>query len=329
MKTRQKMIIDCDPGVDDAIAILLALASPEIDLLGISCVTGNKELSLTALNALRICALADRSDIPVHAGCARPIMGPYHRKWPSVHGADGLCDLDLPGTPGTLADGHAVDFIIRSIMESPGQVSLCPIGPLTNIAMAIVKEPRIVPLIHSIVFMGGAAFCPGNSNPRAEFNFIVDPEAAEIVMSAGAPLVMFGLDVTRKAMILEEHIAALERAGTAASEAIGAMLRAYGSSDPCLHDPCAVLYHIAPHLFSGVEAHVQVLRHPLEARGSVVAAVSERHLDGRQPNCMVMVDCDANEIFRLLVARLSVAQGEEAYLDRRSPLEAGFRTGGP
>ncbi len=305
MKDRQKIILDCDPGVDDAIAILLALASPEIDLVGISCVTGNKELSLTAPNALRICALADRSDIPVLAGCSRPIMGPYHRKWPSVHGADGLCDLDLPGVPGTLADEHAVDFIIRQIMASPGQISLCPIGPMTNIAMAIVKEPRIVPHIRSIVFMGGAAFCPGNSSPRAEFNFIVDPEAAEIVMSAGAPLIMFGLDVTRKAVIFEEHIAALERAGTAASGAIGAMLRAYGGSDPCLHDPCAVLYYIAPHLFSGVGAHVQVLQHPVEARGSVVAAVSERHLDGRKPNCMVMTDCNTEEIFRLVANRLS------------------------
>lgn len=305
MSERHTIILDCDPGVDDAIAILLALACPEIELLGITCVTGNKDLSFTARNALRICALAGRSDIPVHAGCARPLMGPFQRKWPSVHGSDGLCDLDLPGTPGVLADEHGVDFIIRQVMARPGEISLCTIGPMTNIALAILKAPAIADNIRSIVFMGGAAFGPGNTSPRAEFNFIVDPEAAEIVMSAGIPLVMLGLDVTRKAQIQERHIATLEAGETVASKAIGAMLRAYGSSDPCLHDPCAVLYYIAPDLFSGVPAHVQVLRDPPEARGSVVAAVSARHLDGRRTNCFVMTDCEAEELFELLTARLS------------------------
>lgn len=305
MQDRQRIILDCDPGVDDAIAILLALASPEIDLLGITCVTGNKDISLTAPNALRICALADRSDIPVHAGCSRPIMGPYQRKWPSVHGNDGLCDLDLPGTPGTLASEHGVDFIIRQVLSAPGEISLCVIGPMTNIALAIVKAPEIVPHVRSIVFMGGAAFCPGNTSPRAEFNFIVDPEAAEIVMSAGIPLVMLGLDVTRKVQIQEKHIVALEHAGSVAATTVGALLRAYGSNDPCLHDPCAVLYYVAPELFSGVEAHVQVLHHPPEARGSTVAAVSKRHLDGRKANCLVVTDCKAEELFGLLTNRLS------------------------
>jgi len=302
---RHRIILDCDPGVDDAIAILLALASPEIDLLGITCVTGNTDLALTARNALRICALADRADVPVHAGCARPLMGPYRRKWPSVHGSDGMCDLELPGVPGTLAGEHAVDFIIRQVRSSPGEISLCAIGPMTNVALAIVKAPEIVTHIRSIVFMGGAAFCPGNSSPRAEFNFIVDPEAAEIVMSAGIPLVMFGLDVTGKAQIEERHIAVLEHSGAVGATAIAAMLRAYGSSDPCLHDPCAVLYYLAPELFFGVEAHVQVLSSPPEARGSVVAAVSERHRDGRKANCLVMTDCKAEALLELLNRRLA------------------------
>jgi purine nucleosidase len=305
VQAQHRIILDCDPGVDDAIAILLALACPEIELLGITCVTGNKDLSFTARNALRICAVAARADVPVHGGCARPLMGPYRRKWPSVHGTDGLCDLDLPGRPGSLAAEHAVDFIIRQVLSAPGEISLCVIGPMTNIAVAIVKEPEIVRHIRSIVFMGGAAFCGGNSSARAEFNFIVDPEAAEIVMSAGIPLVMLGLDVTRNARIQEKHIAALERGGTAVSESVGAMLRAYGSNDPCLHDPCAVLYYVAPQLFSGVEAHVQVLSQPPEARGSVVAAVSERHLDGRTANCLVVTDCRTEELFRLLTDRLS------------------------
>ncbi len=304
MQARHRIILDCDPGVDDAIAILLALACPEIELLGITCVTGNKDLSFTANNALRICALADRSDVPVYAGCTRPLMGPYQRKWPSVHGTDGLCDLDLPGKPGVLIEEHAVDFIIRQVLAAPGEVSLCVIGPMTNIALAIVKAPHIAPLIRSVVFMGGAAFCPGNSGPLAEFNILVDPEAAEIVMSSGIPLVMLGLDVTQKVRIGEPHIAALEQAGTDAAVAIGAMLRAYGSNDPCLHDPCAILYYIAPDLFSGVEAHVRVLANPPEARGATVAAVSERHRDGCPTNCLVVTDCDAEQLLRILVGRM-------------------------
>ncbi|HTV69827.1 MAG TPA: nucleoside hydrolase [Rhizobiaceae bacterium] len=305
MPFRHRIILDCDPGVDDAIAILLALASPEIDLVGITAVTGNKDLPLTARNALRICAIAGRQDVPVHAGSLRPLMGPYRRKWQSVHGEDGLCDLDLPGTPGALATEHAVDFIIRQVLAAPGEISLCAIGPMTNIALAILKQPEIVPAVRSIVFMGGAAFCPGNSTPRAEFNFVVDPEAAEIVLSAGIPLVMLGLDVTQKAKIEESHVAAFENGGSNASAAIGAMLRAYGSNDPCLHDPCAILYYLTPEQFSGVEAHVQVLQHPAEARGSVVAAVSERHRDGRATNCQVVTDCQVQPLFALLLQRLA------------------------
>lgn len=306
VQPRHRIILDCDPGVDDAIAILVALASPEIDLLGITCVAGNIDLDHTARNALRVCALADRADIPVLAGCARSLLDRYRRKWPSVHGSDGLCDLALPGTPGELAGEHAVDFIVREVLAAPGEVSLCVIGPMTNIALAIVKAPEIVAAIRSIVFMGGAAFCPGNSTPRAEFNFLVDPEAADIVLSAGIPMVMLGLDVTGKARIEERHVAAIETAGTPATAAVGAMLRAYGSSDPCLHDPCAVLYFVAPELFSGVDAHVQVLPGPAEARGSVVAAVSLRHLDGRPTNCRVLTDCRSEDLFVQLTERLAL-----------------------
>jgi purine nucleosidase len=306
VRPRHRIILDCDPGVDDAIAILTALASPEIDLVGITCVAGNTGLDHTARNALRICALAGRTDMPVHAGCARSLLDRYRRKWPSVHGSDGLCDLDLPGTPGRLAGEHAVDFIIREVLAAPGEMSLCVIGPMTNVALAIVKAPEIAAAIRSIVFMGGAAFCPGNSTPRAEFNFFVDPEAADIVLRAGIPMVMLGLDVTGKARIEERHVAAIETAGTAVAAAVGAMLRAYGSADPCLHDPCAVLYYVAPELFSGVDAHVQVLPGPAEARGSVVAAVSQRHLDGRSANCLVLTDCRAEDLFAQLADRLAL-----------------------
>ena len=299
------MILDCDPGVDDAIAILLALASPEIELVGITCVAGNKGLALTARNALRVCAIAVRPDVPVYAGSPRSLLDRYRSKWPSVHGDDGLCDLDLPGEPGTLQSMHAVDFIIEQVLASPGAISLCATGPMTNIALAILKVPEIVGHIRSIVFMGGAAFVPGNSTPRAEFNFVVDPEAAQIVLSAGIPLVMFGLDVTSKVRIREEHVTALERAGSPPALAAAAMLRAYGSNDPCLHDPCAVLHFIAPALFTSIEARVDVLLDPPAARGSVVAAVTPRHRDGREANCSVTTDCKVDAVLRTVVDRLA------------------------
>lgn len=302
--TKHRIILDCDPGVDDAIAILLALASPdEVELAGLTTVAGNVPLAQTTRNALRIRALAGRPDIPVHAGCARPIL-PSGREPAGVHGGDGLGDVDLPHDGAAAQPLHAVDFIIDSVRSAPGSVTLCPIGPMTNVALALLKAPDIAPSIRRIVLMGGAAFCPGNSTPEAEFNVWFDPHAAEVVFSAGVPTVMFGLDVTRQARMDGGRLAALaDGAGPVLSAAVAMMTR-YGQGDACLHDPCVIAHLIDPSLFDGVDARVSVDCTSAIGLGRTVAAVSERHREGRAANCRVMTRVDPQRLFSLLEDRL-------------------------
>jgi purine nucleosidase len=299
-----KIIIDCDPGVDDALALLLSVASPEeIDLVGITCVAGNVPLAQTYLNARRLCLLVGREDMPVLAGCARPIMravGPIA----TVHGSDGLGNIGLaaPEAPSK-AGPHAVDFIIEQVKRAPGELILCPIGPMTNIALALVKAPEIAPLIKRIVFMGGAAFCQGNVTPTAEFNFYVDPHAARIVMDSGIPLVMFGLDVTHKVVVTPDWVDRLGAAGKC-GEAAAAMLRQYGLGDRHLHDPCVVAWLIDETLFSGSEAHLSVVAEDSPRDGQIVARVKPRHLIDAAPNGTVMTEVDGERFFALLLERI-------------------------
>jgi purine nucleosidase len=304
MPAPRRIIIDCDPGVDDAVAILLAFASPEaVEVAAITTVIGNVSLVQTTANALRVRDLAGRADIPVHAGCARPIMAPVERKL-SVHGGDGLGDIGLPPPAASVAADHAVDALIDRIRAEPGGITLCPIGPTTNIAMALIKAPDIAPLIREIVFMGGAAFRPGNSTPAAEFNFMIDPHAAQIMLTAGVPLTMFGLDVTGQATIAPAWMDRVDaRAGPIARAAI-AMMRSYGFGDPCLHDPCVIAHLIDPSLFEGVDAWVEVECAAPLARGQSIAAVKERHRGGRAPNCRVITTLDNDRLFALLEERL-------------------------
>ena len=300
----RRIIIDCDPGVDDAVALLLAFAAPEaVEVAAITTVIGNVVLAQTTANALRIRDLAGRSDLPVHAGCPRPIMAPVERK-ASVHGGDGLGDIGLPPPASGVEAEHAVDAIIRVVRENPGAITLCPIGPMTNIAMALIKAPDIAPLIREIVFMGGAAFRPGNSTPAAEFNFMIDPHAAQIMLTAGVPMVMFGLDVTAQAVITQDWMAQVEiKAGPIGRAAI-AMMRAYGHGDPCLHDPCVIAHLIDPGLFDGVDAWVEVECTAPLTRGQSIAAVQARHRGGHAPNCRVITTLAKDRLFALLAERL-------------------------
>lgn len=299
----RRIILDCDPGVDDALAILLALAAPEaVRIEAITTVVGNVMLPSTTANALRVLALAGRPDIPVFAGCPRPIMAPVERR-ASVHGGDGLGDIGLPPPARAAEAEHAVDALIRLIRANPGAITLCPIGPMTNLAVALIKAPDIAPLIREIVCMGGAAFRPGNVTPSAEFNFWIDPEAARIVLAAGVPLTMFGLDVTGEALITEAWMAETEALGGAVSRAAIAMLRSYGLGDPCLHDPCVIAHLIEPGLFTGVDAFVTVETAGL-ARGQSIAATAERHRAGRAANARVVTGLDAPRLFALMRKRL-------------------------
>lgn len=301
---RHKIILDCDPGVDDAIAILLALASPqEIELVGITTVAGNVPLAHTARNARRICALAKREDIPVYAGCARPMLEAEGRV-STVHGFEGLGNVTLPEADFALQPEHAVDYIIQAIHTAPGEITLCPIGPMTNIALAIVKDPTIVPKIKQLVFMGGAAFCPGNSSPVAEFNIYVDPWAAHVVLSAGIRQVMLGLDVTMQAKITASYLDDLQMKSPLL-ESAAAMMRSYGAGDPCLHDPCVIAWLIDPTLFDGVEGRISVSCQDDRHRGQTLVAVKPRHLLGQQPNITVITEVDNPRLLEMLAERLA------------------------
>jgi purine nucleosidase len=306
-----KIILDCDPGQDDAVAILLALASPdEIEVLAVTTVAGNVPLALTSRNARRIVELAGR-EVPVHAGCARPILRPLETA-EYVHGATGLDGAALPEPRRPLAPGHAVDVIVDLVMRHPpGSVTLCPMGPLTNVALAIVKEPSIVPRLARIVLMGGAIGL-GNATAAAEFNIHVDPHAARVVFEAGAPIVMLGLDVTHQALVTEERLARIGAIGTPVARACVGLLDFYNRYDKeryaipggPLHDPCVIAWLLRPELFGGQERRVDVETEGAHTIGRTVVDWWRRK-PGASPNALVIDRVDADGFFALLVERLA------------------------
>jgi purine nucleosidase len=306
----EPVVIDCDPGQDDAVALLLALASPdELEVLAVTAVSGNVPLKLTAANARRVVELAGRSEVPVHAGCDRPLLRPPVSA-EHVHGHTGLDGADLPEPATALAPGHAVETIISLLRDRPtGSVALCPIGPLTNIAMALSLAPDIAGRIGRIVLMGGAAG-PGNVTPSAEFNIYVDPHAADIVFRSGVPIVMHGLDVTHQALVTPERLASIAAIDTPVSRAVVGMLDFYGARSRVgpgtgapLHDPCAVAYLLDPGLFGGRECHVRVETEGAHTLGRTVVDRSGRAAEA--PNATVIDEVDADSFFALLTERLA------------------------
>ena len=308
----RKIIIDTDPGQDDAVAILLALASPdEIELLGLTCVAGNVPLDLTARNARMVCELAGRTDIPVFAGCDRP-LGRELVTAEHVHGKTGLDGPDLPEPAMPLADTHAVDFLVDTLRVEPaGTVTLVPIGPLTNIAAAFKAAPDIVEKVHEIVLMGGAYFEVGNITPAAEFNIHVDPEAAQIVFRAGAPITVMPLDVTHKALVTKPRNDAFRALGTSVGTAVAQMTdfferfdkEKYGSAGAPLHDPCTVAYLLNPELFTGRHINVEIETTSELTMGMTVA--DWWRVTRRTPNALFIGDLDADGFFDLLTERLA------------------------
>jgi purine nucleosidase len=307
----RKIIIDTDPGQDDAVAILLALASPELDVLGITAVAGNVPLALTARNARIVCELAGRPDMAVYAGCdaplARKLVTAEH-----VHGKTGLDGPVLLDPEMPLAEGHAVDFIIETLRnETPGSVTLCPLGPLTNIATAFRKAPDIIARVQEIVLMGGAYFEVGNITPAAEFNIYVDPEAADIVMKSGAPITIMPLDVTHKALVTKERNDAFRALGTRVGIAVAEMTdfferfdkEKYGSLGAPLHDPCVTAYLLKPELFTGRFINVEVETTSPLTLGMTVA--DWWRVSGRTANATFMGEIDAEGFFALLTERLA------------------------
>ncbi|WP_299946516.1 nucleoside hydrolase [uncultured Ruegeria sp.] len=308
----RKIIIDTDPGQDDAVAILLALASPEeIEVLGITAVAGNVPLELTAKNARIVCELAGHTDVPVYAGCDRPLNRPLVTA-EHVHGKTGLDGPVLPDPEMPLAEGHAVDFIIDTLRaHEPGTVTLCPLGPLTNIATAFRKAPDIIDRVQEIVLMGGAYFEVGNITPTAEFNIYVDPEAADIVFKSGIRIVVMPLDVTHDALVTPHRNDAFRALDSKVGHAVAEMtdfferfdIEKYGSEGAPLHDPCVTAYLIKPDLFSGRHINVEIETQSELTLGMTVA--DWWGVTDRSPNAMFISDVDAQGFFDLLTERLA------------------------
>ncbi|PLS23328.1 nucleoside hydrolase [Neptunicoccus cionae] len=304
----RKIIIDTDPGQDDAVAILLALASPELEVLGITAVAGNVPLALTELNTRKIVELAGRPDIPVFAGCDAPLDRPLVTA-EHVHGRTGLDGPTLPEPQIPLQDKHGVDFIIDTLRGTK-EVTLCPLGPLTNIAAALTQAPEIKDNIREIVLMGGGFFEGGNITPAAEFNIYVDPTAADIVLRSGVPVTMLPLDCTHQALTTAPRVAAFRalpnRAGPVVAELTDFFERydkeKYGSDGAPLHDPCVIAYLLRPDLFHSRLINVEVETISKLTLGAIVA--DWWRVTDRPANVNYVKDVDADGFFELLVERI-------------------------
>ena len=307
----RKIIIDCDPGQDDAVALFLALASrDELDLLGITTVAGNVPLDLTQRNARMMCDIAGRMDVRVFAGCNRPLRVELETA-EYIHGKTGIDGVDVfePDTP--LSDGHAVSFIVDTLMSAgDASITLVPTGPLTNIATALEREPAIAERIERIVLMGGAMRESGNRSPSAEFNMLVDPHAADIVYGCGRPIVAMGLDVTHQVLSTRERVARIAALGNPVASATADMLsffhrydtKKYGSEGAPLHDPCTIAWLLEPGLFSGKPCNVSIETESPLTRGHT--AVDFWHVTDRPVNAEWIHSVDADGFYALLTERL-------------------------
>ena len=314
--TRVPILIDTDPGQDDAVMLMLAMLSPELEIVAVTAVGGNVPLARTEANARRICELMGRRDLVVAAGCDRPLVRELVTA-AHVHGESGLRGLELPAPTMALDPRHGVDVIVESARAREGLV-LCPIGPLTNVAAALVKAPDVASRVSRIVLMGGAIH-GGNVTPVAEYNIYADPEAASVVFRSGAKIAMIGLDCTHQALIGPAEIAALKRADSTAAKATVAMFdfperwqpeRYGGRVGFPVHDACVIGMLLAPALFRGRDVHVEVECASPLTLGQTVVDWHGRH--GKPANAHVVGDVDAPAFLRLLVERLGRGSGATA-----------------
>ncbi|MBV8900134.1 MAG: nucleoside hydrolase [Verrucomicrobia bacterium] len=305
------IIIDTDPGQDDAIAILFALAAPErLDVRALTTVAGNVPLALTSRNARIVLDHAGRPDVPVYAGCPGPLVRPLVTA-EHVHGKSGLEGVSLhePGTE--LAKGHAVDFLINTLRDAPERnVTLCALGPLTNLAAALIQAPDIKRGIKSIVLMGGACFRPGNVTPAAEFNIYVDPHAASVVINSGAPITVLPLDASHQVLSTPARIERIGNIGNKAGKLVAAILAHAGheaenleTDGGPLHDPCVIGYLLKPELFSGRHVNVEVETGCGLTLGETV--VDWYRVTRRPANALWINEVDANGFYSLLIETLA------------------------
>lgn len=305
------IIIDTDPGQDDAVAILMALASPELEVVALTTVAGNVPQPLVTNNALAMGELAGRTDVPVYRGADAPLdRDLYTAEY--VHGPTGIDGADLPPPSTAPADGDAVDVIIEACLSADEAITICPVGPLTNVATAIAREPSIVATIREVALMGGGFFAGGNTTPVAEFNIFVDPDAASIVFNSGVPITMFPLDVTHQALVLPEDLNRFRELGTPVGDAVAGMLgyyeqhdvEAYGTEGAPLHDPCVIAYLVDKTLFGGKPCRVDIETESELTMGETV--VDWWGVTGVDPNAVVMNAIDRDRFFDLVVERIGM-----------------------
>lgn len=305
----RRIIIDTDPGQDDAVALLVALASPdELEVLAITAVAGNVPIDLTVVNSLALVELAGRREVPVYRGASRPMVNQL-RTAEYVHGPTGLDGANLPPPSTSESPGHAVDRIIELVMSHDG-VTLCTLGPLTNVGLALVKEPAIAGRIDELVMMGGGFFEGGNTTPAAEFNVLVDPHAAHLVFTSGIPVTMMPLDVTHKALATPERLQRFKDLGSRAGDSVHGMLdfydrwdtAKYGTTGAPVHDATVIAYLLDPEMFEGKTVSVEIETGDGLAHGMTV--VDWWGVTGKEPNAVVMNGIDADRFFDLLVDRI-------------------------
>ncbi len=306
---KKKIIIDTDPGIDDAMAIFMALKSPEIQLMGLTSIFGNVNCRQSTINALRLLEIAERSDIPVAKGCDTPLIVEPHRHATHVHGEDGMGNTYLPTPTTSPIDIPAALFIVNTILENPGEVTLVPIGPLTNIALALKLEPKIVNIVKEVVIMGGAATVQGNVTPVAEANIWQDPHAASIVFSSGLPLTMVGLDVTKKVIQTEAYLNEIFSANNRATNLLKLITpcyqdfyyEAFGSKNLHTHDPSTIAYLINPDLFITQKMPIFV---ETEGRCAGQTVPDYRKQWGNLPLSNVCIEVNSSGVLELIKNRL-------------------------
>ncbi len=305
--TTRKIIMDCDPGHDDAIAIVLAAAQPELDILAITTVSGNAEIEKTTDNALKICDLVSLTDVIVSKGASEPLVR-LRETAPGIHGDSGLDGPELPAPSRSWSEEHGADTIIRLVKESNEPVTILPTGPLTNVALALTKAPEIKENIEEIVLMGGGTF--GNWTPSAEFNIWADPEAARKVFESGIPTVVMGLDITHQALATKEVIEQVNQIDNRVANIVSELLVFFASTykemfdfdGAPVHDVLTVAYLVAPELFTMKDVNIAV-----ETKGEFTAGttlVDLHGVTGREVNAKFGVELDVDGFWKLMIEAL-------------------------
>ncbi len=315
-QTPRKILIDTDPGIDDAMAIFYALESPELEVVGLTSIFGNADIDVTTTNALKLLEIAGRTDIPVARGVDQPLAMPFRGAVTFVHGSDGQGDVFLSPPTTSVHVLDAPHFIIRSVLDAPGEITLVPLGPLTNIATAFRLEPTLSSKLAGIVLMGGNAFVGGNASPAAEANIINDPEAADIVFGAECEVVMAGLDVTERTVMETSDLARIGTFDNPRAQHLARIIPFYeefyrkrlGLEGICIHDSTTISYLLAPHLYEWVEYPIRVDIGNSVCRGKTQPAVHVSDVEtawtGRRP-VRILTRTDSRVVVELELERLA------------------------